>query len=118
MVLGIRSSEDGGCTDFRLILDLKRVLIKVDLPKPLCPGEGTGRGGVGGAPGPGRGRPTGPETPDTWASPPPGTLWGGSGGYSPGPGREASDPATVRRGRTTHAAGFGPAGLAFGGHLG
>lgn len=37
MVLGIRSSEVG-CTDFRLILDLKRVLIKVDFPKPLCPG--------------------------------------------------------------------------------
>lgn len=38
MVLGMRSSEVG-CTDFRLILDLKRVLIKVDFPKPLCPGE-------------------------------------------------------------------------------
>lgn len=41
MVLGMRSSEVG-CTDFRLILDLKRVLIKVDFPKPLCPGERTG----------------------------------------------------------------------------
>ena len=40
MVLGMRSSEVG-CTDFRLILDLKRVLIKVDFPKPLCPGERT-----------------------------------------------------------------------------
>lgn len=36
MVLGMRSSEVG-CTDFRLILDLKRVLIKVDFPRPLCP---------------------------------------------------------------------------------
>lgn len=44
MVLGIRSSEVG-CTDFRLILDLKRVLIKVDFPKPLCPGETQEEGG-------------------------------------------------------------------------
>lgn len=43
MVLGMRSSELGGCTDFRLILDLKRVLIKVDFPKPLCPGGRRGR---------------------------------------------------------------------------
>ena len=42
MVLGIRSSAAGCCTDFRLILDLKRVLIKVDFPKPLCPGERMG----------------------------------------------------------------------------
>ena len=41
MVLGMRSSEVG-CTDFRLILDLKRVLIKVDFPKPLCPGDRMG----------------------------------------------------------------------------
>lgn len=34
MVLGILSSAVG-CTDFRLILDLKRVLINVDFPKPL-----------------------------------------------------------------------------------
>lgn len=41
MVLGIRSSEGaGGCTDLRLILDLKRVLMRVDLPRPLCPREG------------------------------------------------------------------------------
>lgn len=43
MVLGMRSSKVG-CTDFRLILDLKRVLIKVDFPKPLCPGERMGAG--------------------------------------------------------------------------
>lgn len=42
MVLGMRSSEAGCCTDFRLILDLKSVLIKVDFPRPLCPGERTG----------------------------------------------------------------------------
>lgn len=41
MVLGMRSSEVG-CTDFLLILDLKRVLIKVDFPKPLCPGDRMG----------------------------------------------------------------------------
>lgn len=41
IVLGMRSSEMG-CTDFRLILDLKRVLIKVDFPRPLCPGERRG----------------------------------------------------------------------------
>lgn len=38
IVLGMRSSVVG-CTDFRLILDLKRVLIKVDFPRPLCPAE-------------------------------------------------------------------------------
>lgn len=48
IVLGMRSSEMG-CTDFRLILDLKRVLIKVDFPRPLCPGEGRG-GRSGGSP--------------------------------------------------------------------
>lgn len=49
MVLGMRSSEVGCCTDFRLILDLKRVLIKVDFPKPLCPGDRMGhqRGSAG-----------------------------------------------------------------------
>lgn len=75
MVLGMRSSEVG-CTDFRLILDLKRVLIKVDFPKPLCPGERTrlvGRvlqrwqlKGLGGG--------------EAWESPPSSPWWGSGSG--------------------------------------
>lgn len=73
MVLGMRSSEVG-CTDFRLILDLKRVLIKVDFPKPLCPGERTGLFGVALQ----RGQVTGLRCSDAWASPP-STPWLGVG---------------------------------------
>lgn len=74
MVLGMRSSEVG-CTDFRLILDLKRVLIKVDFPKPLCPGEGTGA------------NQRALRFSDTWAVPPPAPLSGG-----PRSGRRAGMP--------------------------
>ena len=73
MVLGMRSSEVG-CTDFRLILDLKRVLIKVDFPKPLCPGDRTGLFGVALQ----RGQATGLRCSDAWASPP-STPWLGVG---------------------------------------
>lgn len=41
MVLGMRFFEVG-CIDFRLILDLKRVLIKVDFFKSFCFGERIG----------------------------------------------------------------------------
>lgn len=36
MVLGILSSGLG-CTDLRLTLDLNRVFMRVDFPRPLCP---------------------------------------------------------------------------------
>lgn len=36
MVLGILSSGSG-CADFRLTLDLNKVFISVDLPRPLWP---------------------------------------------------------------------------------
>lgn len=38
MVLGILSSGFG-CTDLRLTFDLKRVFIRVDFPRPLCPDQ-------------------------------------------------------------------------------
>lgn len=38
MVLGILSSGSG-CTDLRLTLDLNRVFMRVDLPRPLCPDQ-------------------------------------------------------------------------------
>lgn len=38
MVLGILSSGPG-CTDLRLTLDLNRVFIRVDFPRPLCPDQ-------------------------------------------------------------------------------
>ncbi len=38
MVLGILSSGSG-CTDLRLTLDLNRVFMRVDFPRPLCPDQ-------------------------------------------------------------------------------
>lgn len=101
IVFGMRSSEVG-CTDFRLILDLKRVLIKVDFPKPLCPGERMGLVGrvlqrrqlkrlAGG---------------EAWASSPSSPWWGSGSGGSQEAGRAgclgSGQALTVLCGRAGH----------------
>ena len=98
MVLGMRSSEVG-CTDFRLILDLKRVLIKVDFPKPLCPGERTGLVAVALQ----RGQVTGLRCSDAWACPPAHLGWGWVRGRSGGrrvPGWWPSSHSVLWQSRT------------------